>query len=249
MLLSDDDTCPAVYVWLDAVLDVAKLFIELAADGTRLSVLGNDEALLGVEVVDSLDGTDDGCCATCACLFEGGKFFLWNLPAFYFQTEILSKLHQALVGDAGQDAGALRGDISVVLDAEEVGGAALVHVLLFLCVEIELAAVAKVVGHLIGTEAGCIVAADFVDACSERSRTVVLTDDDVGVCGKSAFEVWSDGCDEDEEKVFAGGMHTYLSARADEQGTDVECGSALVWRDEALVEAHHFSAPLYQPSR
>ncbi len=83
LLLFYHDACPAVFVGFDAVLDVAKLLIEFAADGTWLAVLRDDVALLGVEVVDALDGADDGCCAASSGLFEGGKLFFGNLTTLY----------------------------------------------------------------------------------------------------------------------------------------------------------------------
>ena len=238
-ILLNHDSCPAVFVGLDSILDVAKLLIKLAANGTRFAILRDDEALLGVEVVDALDGTDDGSSSASSSLLEGRKFFFGNLSALHLHAEVHSQLHQALVRDAGQDAAALRRDISVVLDAEEVGSAALVHVLLLFRIEIELAAVAEVVRHLVGSEAGCIVATHLIDASAERGRAVVLADDDIGIRGKAALEVWADRCDEDEEEVFAGRMNADLSARANQQRTDIERCSALIRWDEALIEAHH----------
>ena len=228
-----------MFVGLDAVLNVTELFIEFATNRTRLAILRDDEALLGVEVVDALDRADDGCCAASSGLFEGGKLFFRNLTTLYLQTHVHSKLHQALVRDAGQDAAALRCDIGIVLDTEEIGCAALIHVLLLFRIEIELAAIAEVVRHLVGSEAGCIVAAHFVDAGSKRCRAVVLANDDVGVRGKAALEIRANWCDEDEEEVFAGRMNANLCARADQQRTDIECCSALVRWDESFVEAHH----------
>ena len=93
--------------------------------------------------------------------------------------------------------------------------------------------------HLVGSEARSIVATHLVDAGSKRCRAVVLTNDDIGICGKAAFEVRANWCDEDEEEVFAGRMNANLGARADQQRTDIECCSALVRWDESFVEAHH----------
>ena len=102
-VLFNHDSCPAVNVGFDAVLDVAKLLVELAADGTRLAILRDDEALLGVEVIDALNRTDDGSRATSTCLLEGRKLFLWNLTAFHLHAQVQCKLHQAFVRDAWQD--------------------------------------------------------------------------------------------------------------------------------------------------
>ena len=98
-------------------------------------------------------------------------------------------------------------------------------------------------GDVIGAEAGGIVAAHLVHARAERCRAVVIADDYIRVCGKPAFEIRADGSHEDEEQVFRGGMDAHLCRHADEQRTDIQCGSALVGGYVFLIEtynlAHH----------
>ena len=164
-----------------AILDVAQHVVELGTDGTRLTILADDVALLVLQVVDTLDGGDDSCGAACAGLFKGGQLFLGYLATLHLEAKIHSQLHQALVGDAGQDRGALGSHIGVVLDAEEVGGTTLVDILLLLGVEIELRGVAVLVGYVVGLERSGIVATHLIDTGAEGSGTVVVAHDDVGV--------------------------------------------------------------------
>ena len=92
-------TCPSVYVGLYAILDITQHMIKLCADGTWLSVLADDVTLLILQVVDTLNGRDDGCCATSTCLLEGLQFLFRYLPALHFHTQVDGQLHQTLVGD------------------------------------------------------------------------------------------------------------------------------------------------------
>ena len=158
---------PVVDVGLDAVLYIAQLMVELGAYGAGLAVAAEDVALAGGGVVNLADGADDGCRAACSGFLEGAELLLGNLAAFYLHAEVKGQLLQALVGDGGEDGGGLGGYVGIVLDAEEVGCAALVNVLVLLGVEVELAGVACLVGNVVGLEAGCIVAAYLIYTCAE----------------------------------------------------------------------------------
>ena len=106
---------------------------------------------------------------------------LWNLSALYLHTQVFSQLHQTLVGDRWEDRGTLRSYVCIVLNTEEVGSSTLVHVFLLLGVEIELASITLLVSDRIGSERSSIVATHLIDTCSERSRAVEITDNDVWV--------------------------------------------------------------------
>ena len=220
--------------------------IKLCADGTWLSVLADDVTLLVFQVVDTLNGRDDGCCATSTCLLEGLQFLFRYLPALHFHSQVDGQLHQALVGDGWQDRGTLGCDVSVILDSEEIGCSTLVDVFLLFGVQIELTAVAQVMCHLVCFQTGGIVATHLVNTCAKRCTSVIFANDDIGVCGESSFEVWAYGCHEYHEQIFCGGMNTHLSAGAYQQGTDIQGGSALVGWYEALVETYHFFHHLYE---
>ena len=79
----------------------------------------------------------------------------------------------------------------------------------------------------------------LVASGAEWCSAVVLTYDNVVVCGKSALEVGAYRADKDDEQIFVGGVNAHLCACADEQRTYVERGAALVGRYKALVEFDH----------
>ena len=67
----------------------------------------------------------------------------------------------------------------------------------------------------------------------------MVADNHIGIRSETAFEIRSYGSDEDEEAIFRGGMHAHLCAGADEEWTDIKCGSTLVGGNPFLIEAHH----------
>ena len=226
-----------------AELDGTEGVVELGAVGTGL--LAEDVALAGLGVVKTLDGADDGGGAAGAGLLEGAEFLDVDGTTLDLHAHVLCKLHEALVGDGGQDAGTLRGDVGTVLDAEEVGSTGLVDILFLLGVEVELAGVLAAMASLgVGLEGSSVVAADLVDTGTQRSTTVVLAGDDVWVGLEAALEIRSHGGDEDEEEILVGGLHTHGDAGADEQRTQVEAGAGTVRRDELLVHLDDLLAHL-----
>ncbi len=120
-----------------AILYAAQLVVELSADRSGLAVLADNIALLVLEVVNLRDRTDNGSCTAGSSLLECSQFLLRYLTALNLHAHVFSQLHEALVGDTRQNAGRLRSNVSVVLDTEEVGSTALVHIFLLLCIEIE----------------------------------------------------------------------------------------------------------------
>ena len=179
---------PVVHVGLDAVLNVAQFGVEFCTDGARLAVLGDDVALLALQVVDAADGADDGCRAAGAGFLEGLQFLFRNLSTLYLQTQVERQLLQTAVGDGGQDGRRFGRDVLAVLDAEEVGCATFVDVLLLLGIEVKLARVACLVGNVVGAERSGVVAAHLIAARAQGCGAVVLADDDVVVCGEAALK-------------------------------------------------------------
>ncbi len=174
------DGVPVVLVFGLAELDGTEGVVELGAVGTRL--LAEDVALAGLGVIEALDGADDGGGTAGASLLEGAELFDVDGTTLDFHAHVLSKLHEALVGDGRQDGGALRGDVGTVLDAEEVGSAGLVDIFLLLGIQIELASVLSTVASFdVGLQGSGIVTTDFVDTGAQRSGAVVLAGDDIGV--------------------------------------------------------------------
>ena len=86
-----------------AVLNATEGVEETLRLGTGL--LAKVVTLASVKVVDIRDWTDNGCCATCSSLLEGLKLLLGDRTALYLHAQVLGHLHQALVGDRGQDRG------------------------------------------------------------------------------------------------------------------------------------------------
>lgn len=101
----DNYSGPAVDVGFGAVLDATEQVVEFGGDGAWFAVFGNDVALFQVEVVNLADRRNDGSGATGSGFLEGVEFFFWNLATFHLHAKIFCQLHQALVGDAGQDGG------------------------------------------------------------------------------------------------------------------------------------------------
>ena len=160
------DGVPVVDIFGLAELDGAEGVVELGAVGTGL--FAKDVALAGLGVIKALDGADDGCGTAGTGLLEGAELLDVDGTTLDLHTHILSKLHEALVGDGGQDGSALRGDIGTVLDAEEVGSAGLVDIFLLFGIQIELAGVLATVASLdVGLEAGGVVTTDLVDTGAE----------------------------------------------------------------------------------
>ena len=235
-----DDGNPAVFIGLGAILNATELVVQFEAPRAGLAV-AELVGLAVLGVVDARDGADDGSSAASASLFEGGQFLFGDGTTFDLHAEGLSQLHQALVGDGRQDGRALWRDIGVVLDAEEVGSASLVDVLLLLGVEIELAGILTTVASLdVRTQRSGIVATDLVGTGAQRGSAVVLTRDDVGVSHEAALEVRTDGGHEDNKQILVSGFHTHAGTRANEQRTQIQRSASLVWRDEIGIQADNF---------
>ena len=234
---------PAVDILGLAELDGAEGMVELGADGAGL--FAEDVAVAGLGVVKTLDGADDGGGTAGAGLLEGAEFLDVDGTTLDLYAHILGELHEALVGDGGEDGGALGGHIDTVLDAEEVGSASLVNILLLLGVQIELAGVLATMASLgVGLEGSGVVATDLVDAGAEGGGTVVLAGDDVGVSLETALEVRSNGGNEDEEEVLVGGFDTHGDAGTDQERTEVEGSASTVRRNVGLIQLDDLLAHL-----
>ena len=94
--------------------------------------------------------------------------------------------------------------------------------------------------EVIGKERCCIVAANLILTCTKRSRTVVITNDNVRICSKSTLEIRSYWCNEYHEQIFLRRMNAHLCTRTNQQRTNVKRGTTLVGRNIFLVQANHF---------
>ena len=87
-----------------------------------------------------------------------------------------------------------------------------------------------------GAQRSSIVTTDFVDTGAERSRTVVLTSDNIRIGLETTLEVGAYGGNKDYEEIFVGGFHTHGDASTDQERTEVEACTGAVRRNEALIE-------------
>ena len=165
---------------------------------------------------------------------------------FHLQSHVFGQLHEALVGDGGQNAGRLWRDIRVVLNAEEVCSPTFIDVFFLFGIKIKLTGVPFFVGDAVCVERCGIVAAHLILTRSQRSRAVVAAHNDVWVARKSTFKIRSHRGDKDDECVFARRTHAHLRRSADEQRTNVKRSSALVGWYVRLVEPHHHLNHLFK---
>ena len=86
-------------VFLCSVLYATQVVVKTCGDGSRLAVFAEYEMVTGVKVIDIGNRTDDGSSAACSGLLECCEFFLRYRATLYGHTEVLGKLHEALVGD------------------------------------------------------------------------------------------------------------------------------------------------------
>ena len=98
----------------------------------------------------------------------------------------------------------------------------------------------------VGTERSGIVTTYFVDTGAQRSGTVVLAGDDIGIGFEAALEVRSDRSDENHKQILVGGLHTHGDTGTDEQRTEVQACTSAVRRNETLVELDDLLAHLHK---
>ena len=185
-------------------------------------------------------GRDDSRRTTGTSFLKTVEFLLGNGAAFHLHAQVFSNLHQALVGDGGEDGGRLRSYIGVVLDAEEVGRSTFIDIPLLLCIKVEFRSIAFLVCPSVSSQGCSVISAHLVHSRSQRCSTVSITYDDIGIGRESTFEIRPDRTDEYQETIFLGRTDTYLSRSADQQRADVQRCSTLIGRDIRLVETDHF---------
>lgn len=86
-------------IGFDAILNVAEQFVEFFGDGSGLTVLRNDVALLVFQIVDTTDGADYGSRSASTGFLEGFEFFFGNGANLYFLAKVFGQLLQTAVGD------------------------------------------------------------------------------------------------------------------------------------------------------
>lgn len=218
----------------------AELVVESGGDRAGFAIFGDDVLLAGVDVVDATDGRSYGSSATRGGFLHFVEFFNGNVSLFDGNVEVASELHEAAVGDRGEDGFGCGGDVDAVFDGKEVGGAAFVEVFLLFGVEVEYGRVSEFVGVFAGNHSSGVVATGFESSGAFWCDTVVFAHDaDVGGL-ETGLEVWPYGGNEDDEEVFGGGFYAYGGSHSNLEGTNVERSTCAVRRDEASVEADGF---------
>lgn len=226
-----------------AELDSTKGMVKLGADGAGL--FAEIVALASSRVVNALNGADDGGSAASASLLEIDKFVNSDRTTLNLNSHILGQLHQALIGDRGQDGSALGGDIYTVLDAEEVSSTSLVDILFLFSVQIELAGIlTTMAGCSMGLKAGSIVTTDLVDTSTQRGTAVIVASDNIRIGLEATFEIRSDGGDEDKEEILVSWFHTHGDARANQQRTEVKACASAVRGNKLFIQLDNFLAHL-----
>ena len=175
---------------------------------------------------------------TCTGFLERSKFFFSHRTTFHLHAHIFGQLHQALIGNGWQNGSRQRSNISIIFYSEEVGSAALVDVLLLLCIQIKLCGIPCRMCFVAGTQTGCIVTTDFINTSSKRSSTVILTCNDIRSSCKTAFKVRTYRSNKYQEHIFIGRTHPHLCPGSNQQRTDIKGSTALVRRYKAFVHFH-----------
>ena len=183
-------------------------------------------------------GDDDGRAAG-ADFGEGLELLKGNRAGLDGHAEIGRELLEGVVRHRREDGGGVRRDVRAVrLDAEEVRGREFLDEFMALGVEVELDREARVLGRLVGVEAGGVVAGDLDVADALGGGAVVVVVDRGGDGLEAALVVGADRHDHDEEGVFVGRGDADLRAGADEERADVEGAAGAVWRDVVEVVVH-----------
>lgn len=213
----------------------AELVVEGGGDRSGFAVFCDDVLLTGVDVVDASDGRSYGSSATSGGFLHFVEFFNGDVSFFDGDVEVASELHEAAVGDRGEDGFGCGCDVNAVFDGKEIGGTAFVEVFLFFGVEVENGRVSEFVGVFASNHSSGVVATGFESSGSFWCNTVVFAHD-ADVSGlETGFEVGSYGGDEDDEEVFGGCFYAYGGSHSNLEGTNVERSTSAVGRDEASV--------------
>ena len=92
----------------------------------------------------------------------------------------------------------------------------------------------------IGLQTGCIVATHLIFTCSKRRRTVVITNNNIGVCREASLEIRPNWGHKNHKQIFFGGMNTYLCPCSYQQRTHIKRSPALISRDIFLIKTNDF---------
>ena len=236
---------PTEWVGFDAPLDGSVMVVEVLEDGTASLARSNLDDLVATD--DFIHGRDDDGGAAGGDFLEGGQFIKGDGAHFNLHAQMGSQRAEAIVGDAGQNGVGERRNIRALgVDAQEVGGAELVDILVFDGVEVEVNGEAFVVADLVRKK-GCAVVATHLDsACAVRSRAIEVIHHQSADGLEAAFVVGADGHHQDDEGVFIGLIHANLRASADEQGTDIHGGTCAIRRNKLDVGLHDATEGIHE---
>mmetsp|Transcript_11029 Transcript_11029/g.30956 ORF Transcript_11029/g.30956 Transcript_11029/m.30956 type:complete len:275 (-) Transcript_11029:229-1053(-) len=225
---------PLVLVLHLTGLDASDDVIELSCRGTNLLaelILDLHSLAVLLEPRCTADGRHHHGRSHRQHLIEPLHLFHGNIPPLHLVPLVGGNLHQALVGNAGEDAGTFRRHVllGIVVDPHKVAGGELLHVGLRLGVEVQADGIALLLAQHVGEEVGGVVAGDLDVADATGGGTVkVLDDEGVAGGGEAALVVVPDGDDEDDEGVFVGGLEADARTGTEEERTEVQGAAGSV---------------------
>ena len=127
---------PSVCIRLVAILDSAEFVIQFLADRAGFAVFGYHIVLVGIQIVDFRNRSDNGSGSALGCFVERSDFFQRDRTTLDSQAHVFSQLLQTLVRNGRKDRVRLRCDVAISPNTEEVSRSALVELFLFLRVKI-----------------------------------------------------------------------------------------------------------------
>mmetsp|Transcript_12372 Transcript_12372/g.17004 ORF Transcript_12372/g.17004 Transcript_12372/m.17004 type:complete len:204 (-) Transcript_12372:367-978(-) len=157
------------------------------------------------------------------------------------------QLHEALVGDAGQDGVALRGHEGRggAVHGHEVGGGELLHEAVGLGVQVQHYGEALLLRGRVGQQVGRVVARHLDVAHSPGGRAVESVRDQGGDGpGQPAAVVVGHGHDHHHQAVLIRRLQTHPRPAAEQHRPDVEGAPSAVRGQVGQVVPHHHADPL-----
>ena len=161
------------------------------------------------------------------------------MALFNLESHVTGDLAKAHVRNRRQHRLRFRRDVLALLDAEEVGGTALLDVFVLSRIEVHHVRIAERVRLFTRHEAGRIVSADLHITRSTWSSAVLFTVDSDQNRLDSRLEVGTYGRAIDDQQRILGGFHTQSDGRTEHHRTQVERSTRTVGRNETLVALDH----------
>mmetsp|Transcript_9491 Transcript_9491/g.31574 ORF Transcript_9491/g.31574 Transcript_9491/m.31574 type:complete len:385 (-) Transcript_9491:277-1431(-) len=210
----------------------------------RVQLFKRPKLVSGLPVGDGLDGRHHGGGAARPDLAEGLELLPEQRPLLDGDAHVPGDVHQHTVGDGWKDGRCPRCHVRARRgDANQVGDRELLHVLVFIAVEVECGAEAVRLGVLERQQVGGVVTAGL-DVPRSLGRRAVKFSHDLGVDALDwpLAKVVSDRYNRDHELKLGAGLQTQHGRRANQKGTDVQGAAGAVRWNVLCIGAH---GPVY----